>query len=477
MSVPLMPQPAPRPLTWPAALSAIRAVLGAEPTPVYLVGGVVRDAFWGLAAHDIDLAVPANAFAIARHIADALEGAFYKLDPERETGRVIATIAGQRTIIDVATFRGTDLLDDLTGRDFTINAVAAPLESDDQVIDPLGGLDDAARRILRRCSTVAIQSDPVRALRAVRMAVRFNLRIEPETLADIRREGPRLASTSPERLRDEFIALLGGASPTRSLRNLAALDLLPIVLPEATPRPGSAEGHNTWEHTLRITHQLESILTTISPGRTDNTAARAGLGMIVYYLDRYRAQLQEHIGHQWPNERPHRAIVILAALLGAAEAADPATRARLRGEALRLSRSEIERLAAILRHQGRPLALCESGIPSRREVYRVWHDTGPAGVDCCLLALATYLAAAGPALSTARWSNLLEGIAALLDGAFGEPSVTALPVLITGHDLMQHFKLPPGQRIGELLDQIQEEQAAGTITTREEALAFAATLL
>jgi tRNA nucleotidyltransferase/poly(A) polymerase len=477
-------QRAPRPLSWPDYLDSIRDILGPDARHVYLVGGIVRDALWGLPAHDVDLAIHQDAFRIARQLADGLHGAFYKLDPVRETGRTIVTLAGQRIVIDVATFRGSDLLDDLTARDFTLNAMAAPLDSNDLIIDPLGGLEDATRRILRRCAPTSIQSDPIRALRAVRMAVRFNLRIEPETLTDIRREGPRMAAASPERLRDEFMALLGGGRVTAGLRTLEALGLLPILLPEAAALRTADQ--DAWSHTLRVTSHLEGILTTIGPQRTDNTAARVGLGMIVCYLDHYRVQIQEHVAREWPNERSHRALLMLAALLREAcrpSSADPTpdsvATARQRGEAMRLSRGEAEHMAAIAQYRVPPDLTSQHGALSRRESYLFWRDTGRVGVDICLLALADTLASAGPALSTGDWSRYLQAIDALLDGAFGPlgANVINLPVLVTGHDLMKHFTLAPGQRIGELLERIREEQAAGIITTREEALAFAGSLL
>ncbi|MBN2469922.1 MAG: CCA tRNA nucleotidyltransferase [Anaerolineae bacterium] len=473
---PPAPHAAPRPLHWPDFLPALHAALADEATSIYLVGGIVRDAFWGIPAHDVDLVVPDNAFQIARHIANQLEGAFYKLDPERETGRAIVMLNGKRTIIDVASYRGSTLLEDLTGRDFTLNAVAAPLTANPQeVIDPLDGLADAGRRILRRCSPDSIRHDPVRALRAVRLATRFRLRIEPATLADIRQEGPRLAAASPERLRDEFITMLGSRRPAAGLRALDALDLLPLILPEVTPMKEAKQNPphhaDVWNHTLQVVEALEGVLDTIGAQRTDNTAAQAGLGMIVYYLDTFRTSLQEYLATAWPNERQHRALLMLAALL---HASDTPAQASERASVLRLSRGEIDRVEAIARHRLRPHALARQGEISRREIYRFWRDTDPAGLDVCLLALAEYLATAGPRLVPNAWSAYLLRIKALLAGklAADEQNVCALPSLLTGHDVIRVLKLKSGPAIGELIEAVREAQAEGLITTREEALTF-----
>ncbi len=498
MSDPLLePRPAPRPLAWTPLIHRLPAILGEAAPAVYLVGGVVRDAFWGRPAHDIDLVVPGGAFVLARRIADALGGAFYKLDPARETGRAIAEVDGQRVVVDVANFRGADLLADLQGRDFTLNAVAAPASGDlDMVIDPLGGLRDAQDRILRRCRASSIADDPIRALRAVRLSAHFGLRIEPATLKDIRQEGHRLIGTSPERVRDEFINLLASSRPAAALRTADALGLLARIVPEIDAMRGVEHGPphqpDVWSHTLAVIEQLHGVVDTISPRRTDNSAAQAGLGMIVYFLDHFRRELQSHLAHLWPDERPHAALLMLAALLH--DSGKPATwqsegvsipfinhevlgaeLAQVRGQALRLSGQEVARLVAIVRHHQRPHLLDNEPSLSRRAIYRFWRDCGAAGVDICLLSLADYLATAGPALSPPKWGKFLQTIDALLAGAFdpGDANVTALPPLVTGHDLMQALNLPPGPQIGELLERIREAQAEGEVHTTEEALALA----
>lgn len=464
----LTPLPAPRPLRWSPAVAAIRAVLGADAASaegVYLVGGVVRDAFWGLPTHDVDLAVADGAFRTARRIADRLDGAFYKLDPARETGRAIVEIDGETVIVDVATFRGDDLLADLVGRDFTLNAVAVPLVGDlDHVVDPLDGLADAGARVLRRCSPESIRHDPLRALRAVRLSVKFRLRIEPETLRDIRAHGPGLRAVSPERLRDETFTLLGGARPAAALRTLHALGLLPIIVPEA------AEG-DSLPHALARVDYTARVLETILPTRTDNTAAQAGLGMIVYYLDRFRAALQAHLAQAWPNGRGHAALLVLAALLRAAE---PSV-VEARGEALRLSREEIRRLTQIVALRGLPEPLLGGTGVSRREAYRFWRDAGIGGVDVLLLHLADYLARTGPALDPETWSDILQRAGELLAGYFGDEAVRVvdLPPLVSGREVIKALNLRPGPQVGDLLEVIREAQAAGEITSPAEALALA----
>ncbi len=86
-----------------------------------------------------------------------LHAAFYPLDTERDTGRVIVTNKdGTRTIMDFAAFRGANLESDLKGRDFTLNAIALNL-SDNSLHDPLGGAMDLKEKRLRACSPSAFR--------------------------------------------------------------------------------------------------------------------------------------------------------------------------------------------------------------------------------------------------------------------------------------------------------------------------------
>ncbi|MBF8288427.1 MAG: polynucleotide adenylyltransferase/metal dependent phosphohydrolase [Candidatus Rokubacteria bacterium] len=108
-----------------AAIEALARLLGPE-RQAWVVGGAVRDALAGGGPGDLDIAVPSGAVALARELADLLGAAFHVLDAERGAGRI--TGGGehdwQGPQIDIADFRAPDLIGDLRGRDFTVNALA-----------------------------------------------------------------------------------------------------------------------------------------------------------------------------------------------------------------------------------------------------------------------------------------------------------------------------------------------------------------
>lgn len=496
-------QPAPSELEWPPVVEAIRAALTGKSAPVLLVGGAVRDALLRRPVHDLDFATPGDGRDVARRLANALGGDYYPLDAERKVGRAIVEFKGERFELDVAQYRGPSLASDLLGRDFTINALAVPLEGDLQSFyDPTGGLDDLRHKRLRQCAPDSIAQDPVRALRAVRQSMALRFQIEPETRNAIRRDGPRLRDASPERVRDEFMTMLGGPRPHVALRALDALGLLALVVPEIEAMRGVQQSaphvFDVWEHTLNVVERLDGVVTTIGPLRTDNSAASAAYGLIVYLLDRFRASLQAHLAAPLPNGRSAAGLLALAALLH--DCGKPGTTSRdadgrihfylhervgadlalERCRALRLSSSESERVSAIVLHHMRPMMLRQSsgGDVSRRAIHRFWKAAGPAGVDVCVLTLADYLGMVGPTLQVPDWLAMLQVAGALLDGYLNRrEEVVAPPLLVTGHGLMKALKIEPGPIVGQILAAISEAQAAGEVTTAEEALSLAKALL
>src|SRR5688572_14500362 len=117
----LTPRQPRRPLLWPDSTLDLADTLSDSALPVYVVGGAVRDAYFGMPLHDLDLAVQSGAAPLARRIANALAGDIYVMDADRDVARVIAQTPHGRLSIDVAAFRGPDLLTDLIERDFTLN--------------------------------------------------------------------------------------------------------------------------------------------------------------------------------------------------------------------------------------------------------------------------------------------------------------------------------------------------------------------
>ena len=482
-------------------LQTVSRTLAPRALRAWLVGGALRDRLLGRPVHDLDFAVEGRAMAAARAVADALHAAFYPLDDERDVGRVILKSgAAEPFVLDFARLRGETLAADLAARDFTVDAMAAPVDSPEALIDPLHGEADLRGKLLRLCAPTAIADDPLRGVRAVRLAAQLGFHVDPAARAAIRAEAPRLAEISAERRRDEFIRCVGGPRAAAAMRALDQLGLLRTLAPEllalkGLSQPADKHALDGWEHTLAMVERLDQLLRVLGPMHDPEFAADLTLGLAAVKLGRYRQALAAHLQQRLDGDRPLRWLLMLCALLHDvgkpltwSQAPDGgihfygheargAELAAQRMTELRFSNEEIRRARLVIGHHLRPMHLAHSyaSVVSRRAVYRYFRDLGDAGVDLAVMALGDYLAHfAGQPPAAERWEHRLDISAQLLNAYFEQRAERVEPPsLVTGRDLMDALGLAPGPLLGELLEAVREAQAAGDVTDKDGALAYA----
>ncbi len=464
---------------------------------IYLVGGVVRDALLGVENHDLDIVVSGDVRSLAKAIANELGAVFYMMDLEHPTARIIFQPDENRQYsFDFAALRGGDIKEDLAGRDFTVNAMAVDIDQLEKIIDPLKGAQDLKDKRLRVCSPAAFRDDPVRLLRAVRLSLTLQLSMDSATIGWLKEASADLARSSVERLRDEFLRMLAGRKVDAALRILDQFGLLGQLLPEVQALHGEEQPPqvlDVWEHTLAMISWLERLIDLLAADYNEEKTATLLLGMATLKLGRFRQQLRRHFQQSFVPGRSLRGAFLLAALLH--DCGKPAARsidsrgdihfndhdqigaemARARAKALALSNVEVERVGLLVRHHMRVHFLTNSGKPaSPRAIYRLFRDTGEAGVELCLLALADTLATYGVTIEPARWERELNICRQLMEAWFDQPrQMIDPPRLINGDDLIQHFQLHPGPLVGKILEAVREGQAAGEVKTISQALALA----
>lgn len=482
-------------------IDQVRAAMPAGQA-VYLVGGAVRDALLGRETHDLDFVLGEDVLEFARRTANALGGAYYPLDEARQTARVVLNAGtDRREILDFAAYRGPDLESDLSARDFTLNAMAIPLEGPLELIDPLHGAEDLLAKRMRACSPTSLTDDPLRVARAIRLANNLGLFILPETRKQVREAAPGLERVSPERKRDELFRILDGSDVSTAFRALDQMGVLGYLLPELVRLKGVAQTaphiYDVWEHTLSVMQNLESVLGVLALSFQADRAASLVMGMLSHRLGRFRQEIHDHLGQRFTPDRNARALLFLAALYHdsgkpATRRVEPGGRVRFFGHEqagdqivheravrLRLSSDEVERVSAVVAHHLRPILLAQGPEPpSRRAVYRFYRDAGQAGVEVCLLSLADVLGTYGPAIQTEAWQGQLDTVRTLLEAWWEQRTERVLPdPLINGRELMRNLRLQSGPEVGRLLEAIREAQAAGEVRSREEALELARRML
>jgi len=471
----------------------------------WLVGGPVRDLLLGRDIHDWDFAVAEQGRALARKVANALRAAYYPLDDERDTGRVVVTNPHTRhpVMLDFAVLRGATLEEDLRRRDFTINAMALTL--DGALIDPTGGQADLDARLIRMTGSTSFKDDPVRLLRAMRQANALRFQLETDTEMALRAQALSITTVTAERVRDELLDMLRVAPAAHGLRALADAGLLRHVLPEIqalqTVRQSAPHHYaNTLTHTLATVSAVEGMLALLRgkarPPAADNVKISALVPapdwvwtLLADMLLPFQASLLAHLDEPINAEMPRADLLKWGALFhdvgkagtrtigddgrthfyGHAETGVQATATRL--EALRFPGKTTAFISTLVAEHMR-LVNANKDTPTRRAVYRFYRDTGEAGVCVVLLALADVLAVWGRGLTQTRWRGLLRSATTLFKAYFEQlAEIVAPPTLLNGHDLIA-MGLRPGPQMGRVLEALREAQAAGEIATREAAEAF-----
>lgn len=465
------------------SLDPLRTFLSSRPVQTYLVGGAVRDMLLGRETHDLDVSVQGSASELARAFADRMGGSLFLMDERFDVARVILDRDGEREIVDFAKLRGESIEQDLSTRDFTINAIAADTTTwsggADGLIDPFHGLDDVQTRRVRAVTQEVFRNDPVRLLRAARIEAELDFVLDGETEDWVQRDAALLEQAPGERVRDEFVKVIAAPNVLRHLNRLEALDLLGRILPELNALRGVAQSpphiYDVFEHSLYAVGAAEAL----EKARYLSLAEGA-----------FGSQLQTHLAQTTSGGRTRREMLRLVLLLHdcgkpATRTVDAKGRVRFLGHEivgqdlvgtafrrLKFSNDETALAKTIVRNHMRPLTLALGGITDRA-IYRFFRDTGEAGVDVAVHAWCDKQATYAPGSDTDEQNALHAVIARLLDRYYhAREQVVLPPVLLTGREVMDLLKMTPGPTVGAALEAVREAQATGEITSRDEAIEF-----
>jgi poly(A) polymerase len=239
---------------------------------IYVVGGYVRDQILKIKGKDIDFVVVGDAMAFADQLKKDFRlrkivryprfGTFmvsyYGYQLEFVNARAESYNKDSRNPVT----EQADLKSDLSRRDFTINAMAMPIcpKVDRNIIDIFGGLQDLKNGIIRTPldPIQTFSDDPLRMMRAVRFACRFNFKIETNTLNAIKSAAERIQIVSQERITDEFNKILISDKPSVGLNLLDQTGLLQMILPEVVAMKG-IEQKKKYHHKDVFYHTLEVL--------------------------------------------------------------------------------------------------------------------------------------------------------------------------------------------------------------------------
>jgi len=449
-----------------------RRALAGEPE-TWIVGGAVRDAALDREVTDLDLAVAGDPAFAAKALAREGDGHAFELSSEFATWRAVARDRSWQ--LDVTALRGETIEADLGARDFTLGAVAVPLAGGEP-IDPFDGLGDLSRRLLRTIGEDSFRDDPLRLLRAARLAADLGLELDAGTASLARSQAELAAEPAGERLLAELRRLVGGPDPLRGLGLLDELGLTAVVLPELDALRGVEQGPNhhldVYGHTLAVlerTLEVEADLERFAGERAAETQAlldeplademsrRTALrfGALLHDIGK-PATRGEHDGY---------VTFIGHDTVGAEIVAGICRRLRAAG---RLTR---HLQALTLHHLRLGFLVHEAPLPPRR-VHEYLRATQPVAADVTLLTVADRLSARGGgpfATEEAIEAHLAlarQMLAAALDWHRDGPPEP----LLRGDELAAELGIAHGPELGDLLTELEAAQYAGEVSTRGEAL-------
>jgi poly(A) polymerase len=405
---------------------------------LYLVGGSVRDLILKNRASDLDFTTDAE--PEETKLAGQAAGATSIYTVGEQFGTV--GLVFEDLVIEITTFRsevyptpdrrpvvefGTSIEDDLSRRDFTINAMAIDLVNR-RLVDPFSGREHLRLGLIQAVGDpeARFREDPLRMLRAARFASQLGFHVEARTHQALHRLAPELRRISAERISAEMNRLLVGKAPSYGLELLRGTGLLRHAIPELLDiAEDEIQGRHKdiWEHTLQV---------------ADRSPARLAVRWAALLHDAGKPRTRSieesgevhFFGHEYAG-------------------ADLARRAMRR---LRQEKHLARRVSRLVELHLRPAAYDETWTDSA--VRRLIVEVGDELEDLLDLAAADVTSArAFRQRDAARRNQMLrDHIQRLRD----EHALEQLQSPLDGHDLMAEFDLPPGRWIAEIKDHLRE---------------------
>lgn len=445
----------------------------------WVVGGAIRDALLGREVVDVDLAVePGSEEAAARAIGKATDAAAFPLSTEFGTWRVVARDGSWH--LDVTRLRAKGIEEDLALRDFTVNAIAVSLsDPDTDPIDPTGGQEDIGSRVIRAVSERSFSDDPLRLMRAARIAADLGFEIEPRTVELARASSAQASEPAGERRLAELRLLVTASDPLRGLELLDKLGSTGGVLPELEALHGVEQNPNhhldVHGHTIEVLRQLLAV-----EGDLDTYAGESA-GAV-------RALLDEPLGDGFTRRDALR----LGALLH--DTGKPATKGSNQGYVtfighdsvgadlvdaslgrLGASRALRRYVAGLTRHHLHLGFMVHERPLARRRLFEYLRTCGDVAPDVTLLTAADRMSARGsgavaaPEMIEAHLELVREVLPDAL--AWHEQGPPALP--LPGDELAREAGIAEGPELGRLIAEVQAALFAGEVSGRDEVVAHA----
>jgi poly(A) polymerase len=445
---------------------------------VWIVGGAVRDALLGRPVTDLDLTVRGEPEKVARRLASAVGGPVFPLSEAFGAWR--AMDASRAWTCDVTAVHGEGIDADLARRDFSVNAIAAPLAGGEPH-DPHGGIADLEAGVLRVLGGPDVEhsayaDDPLRPLRLARLATELDLHPTPDTRHLTRKAAPLVANAAAERVFAELRRIVRSERVIDGIELCERLGLLAVVLPELHALHGVEQSHfhhlDVYDHSIEVLrcylaleHDPEGVFGELAEPLDALMREPLADELSGWQALRFAALLHDCGKPATRGVRPDGRVTFI----GHDKVGAELIRARCRR--LKTSERVRELLAGVTRHHLVLGFLVHERPLGRDIVYRYLERCQPVEVEVTLLTCADRLATRGKNAEGAIKAHL-ELARELMAEALAWRSAPPEPP-VRGGELVEELGIEPGPELGELLARLREARFTGEAQTPEEAVALA----
>lgn len=433
----------------------------------YLVGGSVRDAILGKNFVDRDIAIT-DAEAFARKLAEKLNATFIVLDSEYKIFRLV--LEDKINYLDISEIQGENIEEDLSRRDFTMNAIAYNLETG-EIIDPFNGQEDIKNKIINHIKDINFEEDPLRILRAFRFASSTGFELSNETKLNINKYKHLLFTPAKERINYELMKLFGGENCAKTLLLMDEFGILKEIFPQVEEMkkvPPNTHHHlDLFHHVVETVRNIEQLYFNASKIEQKhlNTTDFGGFPRINHIK---LAGFLHDIGKYstWTIEESGRHRFIKHDDVGAKMCVSFL-------KELKFSKKQIDYISTMIKTHIYPSNVIASPDLNEKIMMRYIRKMETNVIDNIILAKADRLSAQGEAITKEIVKDNIDGLNKLLNFYLEKKeTLKPLPKLLDGLEIMQIKNIKQSPKLGEIINALKEAQLNSDILTKEDAINF-----
>ncbi len=438
----------------------------------YLVGGSVRDALMGKSFVDRDVAIK-GAESFAKKLAEEFNATFIVLDPEYKIYRLV--LEDKTNYLDISEIQGVNIEEDLSRRDFAMNAIAIDLSSG-EIIDPYNGQKDIENKVIRHIKDSNFEEDPLRILRAFRFMSTTGFELSEDVKACIKNYKHLLFTPAKERINYELMKLFGGGKCSGGKCSEALLcmdefrileELFPQVKEMKKVPPNTHHHLDLFHHVVETVRNIDELYEN-APDEVKSHLDRVDFGGFPRLNHIKLAGFLHDIGKisTWTIEDTGRHRFIKHDDVGA-KMCVPFLKD------MKFSKKQIDYISLMIKNHIYPSNVIVAPDLSEKVMMRYLRKMGENVVDNIILAKADRLSARGEDITEAMVQENLDGLDKLLKFYLEKrETLKPLPKLIDGLEILKIKNIKQGPILGEIIDALKEAQISGEVNTKDDAVEF-----